>query len=57
MPQYKAEPVDGSLEFLEVAEDFGMPADEHRELADELRGLGVPVKAVIPSIRAVVKIG
>jgi hypothetical protein len=53
MPQYKAEPVDGGLEYIEIAEDFGMPTDEYRELADELRGLSVRVGEVIPSIRSV----
>lgn len=50
----EVEPVDGSLDFIEVAEDVGLPVDEYRELADELRELGVPVdEHVIPSIRAV----
>jgi hypothetical protein len=52
----EAEPVDGSLEYIEVADDFGLPAEKHRGLADELRGLGVSVGEVIPSIRSVVKI-
>lgn len=50
----EAEPVDDSLEYIEVAEDFGLPVDECRELADELRELGVPVgEHVIPSIRSI----
>lgn len=50
----EAEPVDGSLDFIEVAEDVGLPVDDHRGLADELRGLGVPVdEHVIPSIRSI----
>lgn len=49
-----SEPVDDSLEYIEVAEDFGMPVDEHRDIADELRELGVAVgEAIIPSIRSV----
>ena len=52
----EAEPVEGSLEYVEVAEDFGLPADEHRELADELRQRGIPVDEVIPSIRSIVKV-
>jgi hypothetical protein len=34
-------PVDNSLEYIEVADDYGLPVDEHRELADQLRALGV----------------
>ena len=50
----EAEVVDNSQEYIEVAEHFGLPVDEHRELADELRALGVPVgEDVIPSIRTV----
>lgn len=50
----EAEPVDQSQEFVEVAEDFGLPAEEHRDLAQALRALGVSVPgAVIPSIRSV----
>ena len=37
----EAEPIDGSLVFIEVADDFGLPVDEFRDLADELRSLGV----------------
>jgi len=50
----EADPVDNSLEYIEVADDFGMPVDEHRELAEELQKLGVPVgEHVIPSIRSI----
>ena len=53
----EAEPVEQSQDFIEVAEDFGLPTDEYRELADELRALGVPVgEAVIPSIRSIVRV-
>ena len=46
-----------SQDFIEIAEDFGIPADEHRELAEELRALGVRVdEAVIPSIRSIVQV-
>ncbi|MGD0899742.1 MAG: hypothetical protein ABR915_18065 [Thermoguttaceae bacterium] len=41
---------------LEVANDYGLPADEHRELADALRDLGVKVDEVIPSIRSIEKV-
>ena len=53
----EAEPVDGSLEYVEVAEDFGMPADEDQHLARQLRKLGVQVDDVIPSIRSVERVG
>jgi len=47
-------PVDDSQEYIEIAEDFGLPTDEYFELADELRALGVSVgEAVIPSIRSI----
>lgn len=50
----EAEPVEQSQDYIEVAEDFGLPTDEHRELADELRALGVAVgDAVIPSVRSI----
>jgi hypothetical protein len=53
----EAEPVEQSQDFVEVARDFGLPADEYRELAEELRALGVPVgEAVIPSIRSIVNV-
>ena len=53
----EADPVDDSLEYIEICEDRGLPADEHRELADQLRSLGVPVDDhVIPSIRTVVQV-
>jgi DNA-binding Lrp family transcriptional regulator len=54
----EGEPVDGSLDYIEIAEDLGLPVDECRELADQLRDLGVPVgEHVIPSIRAIVRTG
>jgi hypothetical protein len=50
----EAEPIDGSLVFIEVADDFGLPVDEFRDLADELRSLGVQVDDdVIPSVRSI----
>lgn len=48
----EAEAVDGSLEYIEVADDCGLPVDEERELAKALRRLDVVVgDDVIPSIR------
>lgn len=50
----EADPVDDSLDFIEVAEDVGLAVDEHPELAERLRDLGVPVgDRVIPSIRSI----
>jgi hypothetical protein len=49
----EAEPVDNSLEYVEIAEDLGLPADEYRDLAEALRELGVPVNEVIHSIRSI----
>ena len=47
----QAEPVEDSLEYIELAEDVGLPVDEFRDLAEEPQVLGVPVDAhVIPSI-------
>ncbi len=48
-----ADALDNSHEYVETAEDFGLPADEHQDLAAELRSLGVPVDEIIPSIRSV----
>ena len=52
----EAEPVEQSQDFVEVAEDYGLPADEYRDLADALHDLGIPVDAVIPSIRSIKKV-
>lgn len=50
----EATSIDNSQSFIEVAEDFGLPVDEHRDLAKQLVKLGVPVgEHVIPSIRSV----
>ena len=48
-----ADVIDNSHEYIEVAEDCGLPADEHQELAAELRELGVPVDEIISSIRSI----
>lgn len=49
----EADPVEQSQDFIEVADDYGLPADEYRGLADALRDSGVPVDVVIPSIRSI----
>ena len=52
--QGEAEPVCQSMDYIEVAEDFGLPTDEYPELAEALRKLGVSVgDRVIPSIRSI----
>ena len=51
-----ADAVDNSHEYIEVAEDCGLPADEHQQLVAELRELGVPVDEIISSIRSVEQI-
>ncbi len=53
----EAEPVEQSQDFIDVAEDFGLPAAEHRGLADDLRTLGVSVGKAIPSIRSCEQVG
>ena len=53
----EADPVDNGLEFIEVTEDCGLPVDEHRELAGQLRKLGVTVgEHVIPNIRTIERV-
>ncbi len=50
----EADPVDDSLEYIEVADDFGLSVYENRDLAEPLHKLGVPVSEhVIPSIRSI----
>jgi hypothetical protein len=54
----EAEPVEQSQDMIEVADDYGLPADGHRELADALRDLGVAVDVVIdPQHRRGVTLG
>ena len=49
-----AEPTGNGPEFIQVAEDMGMPVDEHRDLAEELEARGVTVgEVVIPSIASI----
>ena len=53
----EAEVVDGSLEFIGVADDFGLPVDEFHNLAEVLRDLGETVDDdVIPSVRSVAQV-
>ena len=48
--------VDDSLEYAEVAEDYGLPADEYPEIVDALREDGYGIDDIIPSIRSVEEI-
>ena len=52
----EAEPVEQSQDMIEVADDYGMPGEEYRELAEALRNRGIPVDEVIPSIRSIEKV-
>jgi hypothetical protein len=49
----KAEPVDNSLELIEVANDLELPADNCPDLARALRELGIDTDDIIPSIREI----
>ena len=53
----QAAPVDGSQVFIQVEDDYGLPADGFPELVRELRKLGVTnIDDVIPSVRSIDKI-
>lgn len=47
----EGEAVDDSQDFIEVADNYGLPVEEHPELAEALRKRGITVENVIPSIR------
>jgi type III secretion system FlhB-like substrate exporter len=48
----EADPMDNSLEYIEVADDYGLPVDENRDLVDQLRERGITVgDDIIPSVR------
>ena len=51
----EAETVEQSQDFIEVADDYGLPVDEHQGLAAALRALGLmrDKDEVIPSIRSI----
>ena len=52
-----AEPTGNPPDFIETAEDFGMPVEQNQELADQLRDLGIQVgEAVIPSVRSIKRV-
>lgn len=52
----KAEPADDGPNYIEVAIDLGLPADDYRDLARELAKLGIDADDVIPSIRDIVQV-
>jgi hypothetical protein len=53
----EGEAVDNSLEYIEVPEDYGLPVDEFRELADALHDQGVRIgNDIIPSIRSIERV-
>jgi len=49
----EADVIDSSQELVEVCDVLGLRADEHQDLAKELRSLGIKFDDVIPSIRSV----
>ena len=49
----EGEIVDGSQIYIEVADDFGLPADEYPDLVRELAALGVTTGDLIPSVRSI----
>ena len=54
----EAKAMDNEQEYIEVAEDIGLPVDEHRTLAEELHRLGIQIgDDIIPSIRSVEEVG
>jgi hypothetical protein len=51
----EGDPIDNSLEFVEIADDHGMRVDENDDLADQLfdRGTINGYDEIIPSIRCI----
>ncbi|MGO9115645.1 MAG: hypothetical protein ACLP9L_41085 [Thermoguttaceae bacterium] len=49
----EGDPVDQSLEFIEPAEDYGMPADDYPSLVRGLQKHGIDASDCIPSIRSI----
>ena len=49
-------PVDDSLEYVEVCEDRGLPAEEPPRLVEELQASEIAVDDVIPSIRSIAEV-
>ncbi len=50
----EGDPVDQSLEYIEVADDRGMPSEDFPKLAKALKARGIDVdEDIIPSIRSI----
>ena len=49
----EADALDNSLEYVEVAEDYGLPAENYPDLVTKLEQLGEHVDELISSIRSV----
>jgi hypothetical protein len=49
----EADPIDNSLDYIEVADKYGMSANQNRTLVDQLHKLGIATDAIIPSVRAI----
>ena len=51
----EGDPIDNSLEFVNIADEYGMSVNENRDLADQLfdRGVVKSGENVIPSIRSI----
>ncbi len=47
------DPLDNGLDYIEVADDLGLPAKEYPQLADAVRAADLTVTDVIPSIRRI----
>ena len=45
--------VDNGLDYIEVADDLGLPAEKYPQLADAVRAANRTVTDVIPSIRRI----
>jgi hypothetical protein len=53
----EADLIDNSLEYIEVADNYGMPADQNQTLMKQLRNLGIAVgDGIIPSVRTITKV-
>jgi hypothetical protein len=52
----EADPVDNSLEYVEVADEYGLPVENHQDLADQLAKLGIATDDIIPSVRTIEKV-
>ena len=52
----EADPIDNSLEYIEVADEYGMPANQNRTLVDQLHRLDIATGDIIPSIRTIEKV-